>query len=384
MKILLINPWGGEVFPPPSIGYLQSAIKDKLPKEQVVSRDLPQALELLNREEFDLVGVTFHSFSVRYARQIRDKVKRGRLICGGHHPSSSLGYQLTNIGYEVIKGEGENEIIKIISGSNDTSYKTIDEYPFPDYTGLTGPWNVSNNTEWGYPIISSRGCPFSCNFCASSAFWNRKWFYRSPENVIAELEFRIKGNQMKSWMFEDDNFTLMRDRTISICDKIITELIPKYGMMNWQCASRAETLNDKELCMKLKQAGCHTVWLGIESLSQDSLDRCKKSTTVEKMLSGIEMAENNGLTCMAQFIVGLIGDTYDNILETSANIRKSRIHRFGCNTAWVLPDTEIYNKAKEKGFNDDVYLTDGAPFYTSEQLIDTLNKWRDIINNSKR
>ena len=114
MKILLINPWGGEVFPPPSIGYLQSAIKDKLPKEQVVSRDLPQALELLNREEFDLVGVTFHSFSVRYARQIRDKVKRGRLICGGHHPSSSLGYQLTNIGYEVIKGEGENEIIKIL------------------------------------------------------------------------------------------------------------------------------------------------------------------------------------------------------------------------------------------------------------------------------
>ena len=143
MSVLLINPWAGEVFPTPAIGYLQAAIKTARPTVSVTAADMKVAMELLSKNTYDIVGVTFHSFSVKYARQIRDKVK-GRLICGGHHPSA-LPQQMLNIGYDqVVIGEGENGILGIIDGDTRPIIKGyinpftfIDELPFPDYTGLS-------------------------------------------------------------------------------------------------------------------------------------------------------------------------------------------------------------------------------------------------------
>lgn len=371
MKILFINPWEGEIFPPPSIGYLQAAIKEARPDIQVKAADFTTAMVLLNNYEYDLVAVTYHSFSVKYAKIIRSKV-RGKLICGGHHPTA-LPQQMLEIGYDqVVIGEGEKAILDIINGETKKIYnceriQDIDSIAYPDYTGL----------EWdgiyGFPIISSRGCPFDCNFCASSIFWGRKWKGRSADNIYKEIVQRIEIDKVASFMFEDDNFTLIRERVIEIC-KLIKGL-----NTNWQCASRAETLQDEDLCRKLKESGCHTVWLGIESLSQGSLDRCNKKTTVQKMLKGIEVIVRSGLLMMPQFIVGLPGDTIKDIKETARNIRRSKITNRGVNKAWVLPGTKIYEQAKKYGFDDDDYLISGAPFYTYEQNINTLNNWRNLI-----
>ena len=367
MKVLLINPWAGDIFPPPSLGYLQSTIKHFTDAE-VTTADLPHAYTL--KDEYDIVGASFHSFSVVHARTIRDRFK-GRLICGGHHPSA-MPQQMLSIGYDqVCIGEGEVAIQEIIEGRTDSiiigKSMNIDDIPFPDYTGFGG------GRPMGEPVISSRGCPFLCSFCASSDFWKRKWRARSPQNVIEEIVFR----NLREFMFEDDNFTLQKDRAIEIC-----HLIKGAGRFSWQCASRAETLRDEDFCRELKSAGCHTVWLGIESLSQETLDRCNKNTTVEKMVEGIKTAERMGLSTMSQFIPGLPDDTEDNIMETVSNIKKYRIGRKGTNIAWVLPGTELYKRAKEKGMSDDVYLTSGAPFYTYEQNINTLNHWANLINTA--
>lgn len=177
-------------------------------------------------------------------------------------------------------------------------------------------------------------------------------------------------------MFEDDNFTVNRDRAIEIC-------VGMSGMgYSWQCASRAETLIDSDLCNRLFRAGCHTVWIGVESLSQSSLDRNKKRTTVDGMMRGIKTADECGLNTMAQFIIGLPGDTQSDIDGTVANIKRSRIRRRGCQILWILPDTEIHEHAKKFGFNDDVYLESGAPLYLYEQSIQTLNQWKHQIENA--
>lgn len=324
--------------------------------------DLGNALQL--KDEYDFVGVTFHSFSVRYARQIRDYFK-GRLICGGYHPSA-MPEQMLSIGYDqVVIGEGENAIIDIINGDTEKiktfsteHYKTINDLPFPDYLGLKYTDNI---------VISSRGCPFRCNFCASTAFWGNRWQPRTAENVIEEINYF----GYKSWMFEDDNFTANKQRAIDICRGI---------KGSWQCASRAESLDD-ELCQAMKKSGCHTVWLGIESFSEGSLERCNKHTTVEKMIRGIETAERNGIKTVCQFIAGLPGDTIDDI-ETTARIRrKVKMSSYGANIAWVLPGTNIYNEAKMRGMTDDVYLQTGAPFYTYEQPMETLQQWARIITS---
>ena len=389
--ILLINPWEGEIFPPPSIGYLQSAIKYIFKDDAIVfARDLNSAIELLKVQHFDLVAISFHSFSVKYAKLLRELVPiTSQLICGGHHPSS-LPKQMLDLGYnQVAVGEGENSMIDILLGNTDEIvfnnkmyFPTVDSIPFPDYTGLTGNWK-NLHSDMGYPIISSRGCPFSCNFCASSIFWNRKINMRTPQSVISELIYNIEQYGMKNWMFEDDNFTLNVVRSKEICNKIITELNPKYGNRNWQCASRAEVLNDKILCQSLLDAGCTTVWIGVESFSQRSLDKCNKHTTVEKMISGIETAESIGLRTMCQFIIGLPNDTIQDIIETANKIKTTKMSRFACNIAWILPQTSIHDAAVVYGFTDDIYLTSGAPYYTFEQDMNTLLQWQNIINNAK-
>ena len=373
MNILLINPWSGEVFPTPAIGYLQAAIKKARPDVSVTAADMKVALKLLETNTYDLVGVTYHSFSVKYAKGIRSKIK-GRLVCGGHHPSA-MPQQMLGIGYDqVVIGEGENLMLSIISGDTrpivddcpESYYTNINDIPFPDYTGLS--WSGA----MGIPIISSRGCAWACNFCASSAFWGQRWKMRTAENVLAE----IYATGLKTFMFEDDNFVVNRKRAIEICDGI------KGRGYKWQCASRAETLVDEGLCVALKEAGCETVWVGIESLSQDSLDRCNKHTTVEKMLAGIDVADRVGLNIMAQFIIGLPDDTENDIKLTVQNIKRSKIKRKGMQKIWIVPNTVAYDRAKQKGFSDETFLRSGSPVYTYEQNMNTLNRWGEMIQKA--
>jgi len=364
MKVLLINPWQSEVFPPPSLGYLQAVLKQA--GVEVTACDLFDTST--KKDEYDLVAVSFHSFSVRNALEIRQMFK-GKMICGGHHPSA-LPQQMLDIGYDqVVIGEGEKAILEIINGNTDKIVLgtpcNLEELPFPDYTGFKGNWSM------GIPIISSRGCPFSCSFCASANFWDRKWRMRSAENVVKE----IVASGYKTFMFEDDNFTFDRRRAMEIC-----QLLWEIGGFSWQCASRAETLADDDLCWFLKKAGCHTVWLGVESLSQESLDRCNKHTTVKKLMAGIKFAHRRGLQTMSQFIVGLPGDTKKNIDETVANIRDYKLGKRGSNILWILPNTDIHKIAKERGFDDSIYLQDKELYYTYEQDLTTLKHWAKLIN----
>lgn len=362
MRVLLLNPWDGEIFPTPAIGYLQATLKAN--GIDVTAVDLSGAF----KEQYDFVAATFHSFSVKHARRIREYYK-GHLICGGHHPSA-LPDQMLSIGYDqVIVGEGEKAIVEVINGNTSKIVKgeltDINTIPYPDYTGL------KFSGEMGIPVISSRGCPFRCNFCASTHFWDHKYRTRSSDNVLNEISLRISQG-FKTWMFEDDNFTANKSRAIDICTGI-----SEMGKYSWQCASRAESLDD-DLCRTLKNAGCSTVWLGIESLSQESLDRCNKNTTVERMVNGIKTAQKYGINTRNQFIVGLPDDTQKNINETVTNLRKYNISAGG-NILWVLPGTEAYSRAKNKGFSDEVYLETGAPFYTYEQSYETLKYWMSLL-----
>ena len=365
MRILLVNPWEDEYLPPPAIGYLQAAIKCSY--SDVRAFNLHQAMT--TEEQFDLVAVSFHSFSVKYARQLREKFKC-RMVCGGHHPSA-MPEQMLSIGYDqVVIGEGENAMLSILQGNyekiingrdwNKRYFLGIDDIPIPDYTG------VNFGGCAGISIITSRGCPFACNFCASSDFWDHRYSMRSPDNVLNEIEQR-KSEGFTTWIFEDDNFTLNKQRTFEICKHL-------DGKNFWQCTSRAEAL-DPDLCAELYRAGCRKIWLGIETLSQEALDRCNKHTTVEKMLTGISNARKAGIPTISLFIVGLPGDTEREIEATRAKIAGSDITEMGVNIAWILPNTEIYNLAKAQGFDDNIYLESGAPFYTYEQSMETLRQW---------
>lgn len=373
MRVLLINPWEDEYLPPPAIGYLQAVVKRW--GVEVRACNLQQALS--NTEAWDLVGVSFHSFSVKYARQLRDHFP-GHMICGGHHPSA-LPEQMLAAGYDqVVVGEGESAMISILQGNRDpivrgdqckpASHFGIDAIPIPDYTGISFGGHI------GISIITSRGCPFACNFCASSGFWGHRYQMRHPQGVIWEIRQRLREG-FTSWIFEDDNFTVNKKRTYEICRQL-------DGTHLWQCTSRAETL-DADLCAELYRAGCRKIWIGVETLSQTALDRCNKNTTVERMLDGIANAHRARIATISLFIIGLPGDTYEDIGITRARIATSAITEIGTNIAWILPGTELHRRAKEHGFDDAVYLETGAPYYTYEQSMETLRYWENQIATAK-
>ena len=368
MRVLLINPYQPGEWAPPPIGYLQGALKHYFVGIDVIAKDLHSAM--IDSSIYDIVGVSFHSFSVKFAKQIREKFK-GRLICGGHHVTA-LPDQMISLGYDqVVLGEGENAIIDIIRGNREKIIKdsqcnyfpTINDIPFPDYSGLEHP-------DPRIPIISSRGCPFSCSFCDAPFFWKGKYKLRSADNVLSEIEKR-KSEGWEKWSFHDDNFLVNKNRLEEICKGL-------DGKYTWDCQCRAESLT-QDVCKLIYKAGCRLVHLGIESFSQGSLDRCGKKTTVEKMLQGIENAYKVGITTMGFFIVGLPGDSIKDIVITNYWRKKSKLSKYGSNILWVLPGTEIYRKAKEQGFDDRVYLESGAPFYIYEQTLQTLQNWKKLI-----
>lgn len=124
-------------------------------------------------------------------------------------------------------------------------------------------------------IMSSRGCPFSCIFCSSSALFGKIWRARSPENVIEEIRLLKYEYKVREIEFLDDTFTLNNKRAEKICDLLIKENLGIF----WSCSSRVDTIN-QFLIEKLKKAGCHTIYLGIESGSQKILNIISKGITL--------------------------------------------------------------------------------------------------------
>ncbi|MBT3878898.1 MAG: radical SAM protein [Candidatus Scalindua sp.] len=392
MNVLLINPCKPDIFPPPSLGFLNAYLRQRFSEINIRLVDIDAALELKEHEgPFDIIGVTIHSFALENVKSVFSRLstlyRNSWWVAGGHH-ASALPEQMLKLGFDqVVIGPGEIAFEEIIKGNREQ--KIIGKMPddsnllsFPDYTGLKGLWTLPlHQGGRALPVISSRGCPFNCDFCASANFWHRKSFVRKPENVIEEIMYYLKNDKMDSFMFEDDNFTLIPRRAIEICEAIETRIRPYYSNLKWQAASRAESLTNDDLCHALVNAGCTHVWLGIESGSQTMLEGCAKGTTTEKMLAGIMNAERYGLRTVGQFIVGLPGETEATIKETEEFILKSKMSVIMVNKPWILPKTNLHTLALNTGFNDEIYF-DNVPFYTIETAGKILDKWVEQLHKA--
>lgn len=394
MRVLLINPWQMGSLPMISLGYLKAYIKKHKPSVEVSFADEVTYSEI--KGPFDIIGFSIHTAHLPNAIRILDFLKAkfpdANFIAGGHHPSA-LPEQMLEIGFnQVVIGPGGNAFLSIIEGNTadilDYRGDNIDLDIISDYddqgAGSRVP-GMTQNLGWKrMPILSSIGCPFSCSFCASSEFWKRKWTPRSAESVVEEMLYRLNTGRASSFIFSDDNLTLKKNRAVELCELIKEKVLVKYPKLEWQCGSRTESLIDQDLCKSLYSAGCRWVWLGIESGSQKLLDSCSKGLRKEKQFEGIEEAYRNKLKTVGQFIVGLIGETEDTISETINFINSTHITNPGCNTAWLLPNTYFHSYALERGFNNDRYLTEGAPFFTYENSIETLVSWtKKIMRKTK-
>ncbi len=215
----------------------------------------------------------------------------------------------------IVRGEGERAVLDVVADLprprrlyEARRIRDLDELPFParDLLSVQGGNVFAFNRQYlgseSTVLITSRGCPFSCAFCASPGIWLRKVTYRSVENVLAEVDEIIGRFGVRQLRFSDDTLTLRRDRLQALCDGL-----GRRGVV-WRASIRVKP-SDPEMFRAMYASGCREVSLGVESGDQDVLDRVGKSATVEDNRIACLNAKAAGLVVRVLFMIGVPGES---------------------------------------------------------------------------
>ncbi|KUG23683.1 radical sam domain protein [hydrocarbon metagenome] len=325
----------------------------------------------------DAVAINCLTAFYKEAISLSRELKKNKMttIIGGPHPTF-LPYQtlIDSHANYVVCGEGELSFLELINKKfqNDNiqgvyslenlnnerqatvkspTVENLDELPFPDWEQMSpGSYPMAPHGAFikGFPVgvvITSRGCPYECTFCASPQFCDRKIRFRTPDNVVAEIEYLVKTFKVKEIHFEDDNFTLRRDNVEKICRLLIERKIN----VNWACPNgiRADEV-DEEIIQLMKDSGCYYFAYGIESANPQILRTTKKRESIETIERAIEIADKVGIACQGFFIFGLPGETTSSIEESINFAVRSKLSRAQFMILDVLPGSELWETLKGK------------------------------------
>lgn len=189
-------------------------------------------------------------------------------------------------------------------------------------------------------ISSSRGCPASCSFCASPAFWGRRVRARSAVSVAAEISFIRDRYGLIYLSLRDDTFTADRRRTVALCK----ELIERRLNIFWNCQSRVEAV-DRETLDWMRRAGCECVQLGVESGSPVILKQLGKQTTPEKIIQAAKLVREAGMHLSVYLITANPHETANDRQKTIDLIKKIRPDDLQVAPLAYYPGTALFETA---------------------------------------
>jgi anaerobic magnesium-protoporphyrin IX monomethyl ester cyclase len=195
--------------------------------------------------------------------------------------------------------------------------KNLDAQPFPRWDVFpvdryTIPKSATAGTLRFLPMLSSRGCPFGCNYCPYPVGQGLPWRDRSPANVVDEIEHLARDLKVEYVIFRDPLFSANKKRVVAICEEILRRGI----RLQWRCETRIDCLDEKTIEMMAK-AGCVGVNFGVESIDpqvQKNVER--KPITEREFLDTIALFRKHGIATFAFFVIGLPGDTVDTIMDS--------------------------------------------------------------------
>lgn len=284
----------------------------------------------------DIVGVSAMTIEMSRALKIAKLSKEicdAKVVFGGPHPTVLPVETLSNENVDVVVvGEGEHTMLDIVkseqglikmSDVKGIFYKQrqlkikknpsrervdLDDLPFPD-RDIFQISEILKNPCTNFPlpspslhVIASRGCIFNCAFCQpclDNIFGRLR--YRSIENLFDEIEFLIEKYRIKGLMIEDDTFTVNKRYASDFCNEIKRRDID----LSWYCHSRADTMNE-DLLRKMREAGCISLCVGIESGSQRVLDILEKGTTEKQCEDVVKLCKKVGIVCIVNMMIGTL------------------------------------------------------------------------------
>lgn len=374
----------GHEVPPQPLIYLGAYLRQnnfdcKLIDANALGLDTEETVNQILNVAPRCVGITsptmLISTAARIAKKLKEKNRSIITIVGGPHitavPEETMAlYPEIDIG---VLGEGEITIIELLRSLEDKEnlsfvkgviyrgngtlkttptrpfIKDLDMLPFPAWDMLPDILKYYQQSAAridrlpNISIVSSRGCPFKCIFCARNVFGNTTRTH-SADYIIKMVKYLIKEYKIKSISFEDENFVIYKNRLVEFCNHIIEEKID----ITWDCASNVNAVNPEILSL-MKKAGCWQINYGIESGSQRILDFIKKGTKLERIEQALRMTKEAGIMTKGYFIIGHPTETYESIQETIDFIKRIPLDIFQMSYMIPLPGAELYTIAERYG-----------------------------------
>ncbi len=412
MKITLVNPpyprsaHSHPPFIPLGIGYL-GAVCEKAGYDvnvidcQAERLDFDSFRKRIAQTNADVVGLTSTTLTYKSAleniRIAKEELPECTTVLGGCHatfwdknalnecPSLDL----------VVRREGEITFVELLgklgknaslNGVLGVTYRekdgqlvrnedrpfieNLDDLPFPAHHLLPlKSFHIVGKTI--FPLTTSRGCVYWCDFCTAVRMFGKRYRMRSPKNVVDEIEYLYNKYGQSQFTFYDDAFTVDQQRVVEICDEIKKRKLA----IHWDCETRVDMVT-RDLLQKMKDAGCLAVWFGVESGSENVLEKMHKKIKLDQTRLAFRTARELGLMTVASVVLGFPGETEQTALETIKFVRSLDPDDIGFYIATPYPGTPMYELVKEQGWlkitdfdrYDTATPTFETPYLTGEKL----------------
>jgi anaerobic magnesium-protoporphyrin IX monomethyl ester cyclase len=385
LKVLLAKPFTEKLrriysVPPLGLGYLATALRKEHDVEildcEVRNYGESEFAAHLARSRPDVVGFTVFSHNKRFAARAIEVTRVVRpdawIVAGGPHVSAVRDQALRDLpGLDAaFVGEAERSLpawIEARSEGTDTPHEGIPGLVWRDGNEVRynppvfdddisafdpvsydlmdldiyfrgNPHGIFTRSNRVVPLITSRGCPYPCTFCAASQNSGHKVRYRELARVLEEIDRLVHRYGVREIHIEDDNFTFDRDYVLAFCEGIAR--LPFRVALALPNGVRADRI-DEEMLAAMRRAGFYAISFGIESGSDETLRRIRKLETTAQMRSHVEMAHRAGFRVTGFFMIGFPWETREDILQTLSYARSLPLDHASFGNFSPLPGTEI-------------------------------------------
>jgi radical SAM superfamily enzyme YgiQ (UPF0313 family) len=345
------------------------------PKHHVVYIEDENLTQINFSDNPDIVGITvnvdttYRAFDI--ARSYRDKGIK--VIFGGIHASANPDSMLEHCD-SVCIGEAEELWESILSDFSNGTLKTryfcsdptdLKKVPLPDWTLVS-----QNNYLYNNIIVTSRGCPYQCEFCYNSSdYTNKKYRFRPVENVLIE----IKALNKKRIMFIDDNLI----GNLAWTEELVRNIKPLN--IYWHAAVSTNIVKYPDLIKRMAGSGCKSLFIGFESINKQSINSIRKTqNNVGDYDNLIKLLHDNGIMVNASLVFGFDHDTKDTFDQTLDWLITNKVETMTAHILTPYPGTKIYTRLLKENriFDFDLrkYNTSNVVFHPKNMTINELKE----------
>jgi radical SAM superfamily enzyme YgiQ (UPF0313 family) len=387
MKVMLLKPRQpfvvdrGNNFPPLNLltlgGMLSKINIDvKIIDQQTLGVSKERLIALVRDYRPDAVGITSMTYEISSAFEDADSLKENfpdlPIVLGGSHATSLPERTLRDNPHVDVAVIGEGERVgealfgalgrkdsitsiagiayrngdSIIVNPRPAAIENLDTLPFPNYDQID--INDYRYRQKGWEnrrfmnMVTSRGCPFPCTFCAHAVF-GRQVRKHSAEYIVRHMTMLYERYGVRGIGIMDDTFTIDKKRVLDVCD-----LLGRNKMdLIWFCFASVTTV-DEEMLVAMRRAGCVKISYGVESGNREIQRKIRKNLDFDVVKHVFELTKSSGIESLAFFMIGSPGETTATIAESKALARKLNADFINVAVLCPLPGSDIFEEFKER------------------------------------